>query len=74
MALIATPNQRDSGLDASLAVIAVLSNRTTAMYAQLLNQYDPAPPFDAGSPVTAPPDVLGSFSQIFGGGEAEWKR
>lgn len=59
-----------SGLDASLALIAVLSNRTNAMYAQLLNQYDPAPPFDAGSPVTAPPDVLGSFSQIFGGGEA----
>ena len=63
-----------SGLDASLAVIAVLSNRTNAMYAQLLNQYDPAPPFDAGSPVTAPPDVLGSFSQIFGGGEAELEK
>jgi cyclohexyl-isocyanide hydratase len=63
-----------SGLDASLAVIAVLSNSTNAMYAQLLNQYDPAPPFDAGSPVTAPPDVLGSFSQIFGGGEAELEK
>lgn len=63
-----------SGLDASLAVIAVLSNRTNAMYAQLLNQYDPAPPFHAGSPVTAPPDVLGSFSQIFGGGEAELEK
>jgi transcriptional regulator GlxA family with amidase domain len=63
-----------SGLDASLAVIAVLSNSTNAMYAQLLNQYDPAPPFDAGSPVTAPPDVLGSFSQIFGGGEAQLEK
>lgn len=63
-----------SGLDASLAVISVLSNRTNAMYAQLLNQYDPNPPFDAGSPLTAPPDVLGSFSQIFGGGEAQLEK
>lgn len=63
-----------SGLDASLAVISVLSNRTNAMYAQLLNQYDPEPPFDAGSPLTAPPDVLGSFSQIFGGGEAQLEK
>ena len=63
-----------SGLDASLAVISVLSNSTNAMYAQLLNQYDPSPPFDAGSPLTAPPDVLGSFSQIFGGGEAQLEK
>lgn len=60
-----------SGLDESLAAIAVFSNSTTAMYAQLLNQYDPDPPFDAGSPVTASPEVLGSFLQIYGGGETQ---
>lgn len=60
-----------SGLDASLATIAVLSNSTNAMYAQLLNQYAPQPPFDAGTPTTAPPEILGSFSRIFGAGTAE---
>jgi transcriptional regulator GlxA family with amidase domain len=60
-----------SGLDESLAVIAILSNSTTAMYAQLLNQYAPNPPFHAGTPLTASPEVLGSFEQIFGGGATE---
>jgi len=60
-----------SGLDASLATIAVLSNSTNAMYAQLLNQYAPRPPFDAGTPVTAPPEILGSFLRIFGPGTTQ---
>lgn len=59
-----------SGLDASLAVIAAISDSTSAMHAQLLNQYAPDPPFNSGSPVTAPPDVLASFFQIFGEGAA----
>lgn len=63
-----------SGLDASLATIAVLSNSTTAMYAQLLNQYAPQPPFNAGTPVTAPPEVLGSFSRLFGAGETKLEK
>lgn len=60
-----------SGLDASLATIAVLSNSTNAMYAQLLNQYAPEPPFDAGTPLTASPEILGTFSLIFGEGETQ---
>lgn len=49
-----------SGLDASLAVIAVLSGSAYAMQAQLINQYAPDPPFNAGSPLTASPEVLGN--------------
>ena len=57
-----------SGLDASLALIATIASSTAAMHAQLLNQYAPDPPFRCGSPLTAPPDVLGSFFQNFGDG------
>ncbi|BCU78461.1 DJ-1/PfpI family protein [Luteolibacter sp. LG18] len=57
-----------SGLDASLAVIAAISDSTSAMQAQLLNQYAPDPPYNAGTPLTAPPDVLASFFQHFGEG------
>jgi transcriptional regulator GlxA family with amidase domain len=63
-----------SGLDASLATIAVLSNSTNAMYAQLLNQYAPRPPFDAGTPIAASPDIMGKFSQIFGDGETQLEK
>jgi cyclohexyl-isocyanide hydratase len=68
-----SPDDSVGGLnrDAALATIAVVSNSTNAMYAQLLNQYAPQPPFDAGTPMTAPPEILGSFSRIFGGGTAE---
>ncbi|MFD0894914.1 DJ-1/PfpI family protein [Luteolibacter ambystomatis] len=59
-----------SGLDASLAVIAAISSSTDAMHAQLLNQYAPDPPYNAGSPLTAPPDILASFFQQFGEGAA----
>ncbi len=58
-----------SGLDAALATIAILSNSTNAQQAQLLNQYAPDPPFPSGTPLTAPPDVLGEFYQNFGGSE-----
>jgi len=57
-----------SGLDASLAAIAVFSNASTAMQAQLMNQYAPDPPFNSGTPLTAAPDVLGAFFQTFGEG------
>jgi transcriptional regulator GlxA family with amidase domain len=60
-----------SGLDASLAVIAAISNGTHAMYAQLINQYAPDPPYNAGTPTTTPPEVLGPFYQIYGDGAAE---
>ncbi len=50
-----------SGLDEALAVIAMLLNNDAAQQAQLLNQYAPDPPFNSGTPVTAPPKVLKEF-------------
>ena len=59
-----------SGLDASLATIAVLTNSANAMSAQLINQYAPDPPYNAGSPLTASPEILGAVSNYLGEGAA----
>ncbi len=42
-----------AGLDFGLALVAELSDPTFARKVQLLAEYDPAPPFDAGSPSKA---------------------
>ena len=47
-----------SGIDMALAVVAWLVDETAAMAAQLEIEYDPQPPFDAGSLVKAAPEVL----------------
>jgi cyclohexyl-isocyanide hydratase len=43
-----------AGIDLGLAVVAELRDRETAEKIQLMMEYDPAPPFRAGSPRTAP--------------------
>lgn len=43
-----------SGIDMALALVARLKDRTTAEAIQLAIEYDPQPPFDAGSPAKAP--------------------
>ena len=47
-----------AGIDLALAVAAGLSSDETAMTIQLGIEYDPKPPFDAGSPMTAPPAIV----------------
>jgi transcriptional regulator GlxA family with amidase domain len=47
-----------AGIDFGLALAAELSDAATAQSIQLALEYAPAPPFDAGSPETAPADVL----------------
>jgi cyclohexyl-isocyanide hydratase len=47
-----------AGIDFSLTLASILSNQTTAEAIQLLLEYNPAPPFNSGSPDTAPPEVL----------------
>lgn len=47
-----------AGIDLALAVAAGLSDDATAMGIQLGIEYDPKPPFDAGSPSTAPPEIV----------------
>ena len=47
-----------AGIDFALTVVAELVDPETAQAIQLQIEYAPAPPFDAGSPETAPPAIL----------------
>jgi transcriptional regulator GlxA family with amidase domain len=47
-----------AGIDFALSVVAELAGPETAQAIQLQIEYAPAPPFDAGSPETAPPEIL----------------
>jgi cyclohexyl-isocyanide hydratase len=47
-----------SGIDFALAVAARLEGEEVARQIQLQIEYDPEPPFNAGSPKTAPADTL----------------
>jgi cyclohexyl-isocyanide hydratase len=57
-----------SGIDFALVVVADLMGADVAQEMQLLLEYDPEPPYQTGSPRTAPPalvaatrDKIGSF-------------
>jgi cyclohexyl-isocyanide hydratase len=52
-----------AGIDFALAVVAELRDAETAQAIQLQIEYAPAPPFDAGSPETAPPAILARVSE-----------
>ena len=47
-----------AGIDFGLTMVAELLGETQAQAIQLQHEYAPAPPFDAGTPETAPPEVL----------------
>jgi cyclohexyl-isocyanide hydratase len=47
-----------AGIDFALTLVSLLTDRKTAEAIQLRLEYNPAPPFNAGSPDTAPPEVL----------------
>jgi len=47
-----------AGIDFALSVVAELAGPEVAQAIQLQIEYAPAPPFDAGSPETAPPAIL----------------
>ena len=47
-----------AGIDFALTLVSILADRQTAEAIQLRLEYNPAPPCDAGSPDTAPPEVL----------------
>jgi cyclohexyl-isocyanide hydratase len=47
-----------AGIDFALTLVSHLVDRKTAEAIQLRLEYNPAPPFNAGSPDTAPSDVL----------------
>ncbi len=47
-----------AGIDMALALAARIAGDDVAQAIQLGIEYDPHPPFDAGSPDTAPPDIV----------------
>ena len=47
-----------SGIDMALTLLDRLYGQSMAQTIQLAIEYDPAPPYDAGSPATAPPEVV----------------
>jgi cyclohexyl-isocyanide hydratase len=47
-----------AGIDFALTLVSILADRQTAEAIQLRLEYNPAPPFNAGSPDTAPPEIL----------------
>jgi cyclohexyl-isocyanide hydratase len=52
-----------AGIDFALTLVSLLVDRRTAELIQLRLEYNPAPPFNAGSPDTAPPEVLASMRE-----------
>jgi cyclohexyl-isocyanide hydratase len=54
-----------AGIDGALMVAALLRGDAAAQSIQLDIQYAPEPPFAAGSPTTAPPDVLAEVKGRF---------
>lgn len=63
-----------AGIDFALTLVAELVGRTAAETIQLRLEYNPAPPFDAGSPDTAPEPVLAAMRErIREGGMARFK-
>lgn len=54
-----------AGIDFGLTMVAALRDDTYAKAVQLLAEYDPAPPFDAGSPAKAPAETTELITAMF---------
>lgn len=53
-----------AGIDFGLSVLARLRGEPVARTTQLMLEYDPAPPFDAGSPNSASPEIVGAVNSL----------
>jgi cyclohexyl-isocyanide hydratase len=47
-----------AGIDFALTLVSIMVDRQTAEAIQLRLEYNPAPPFNSGSPDTAPPEIV----------------
>lgn len=56
-----------AGIDFALRVVSEVAGETTAQSIQLAIEYDPHPPFNAGSPDTAPSEVTEAARARYGG-------
>lgn len=54
-----------AGIDMGLVLVAELAGEDTAKAIQLAIEYDPRPPFDAGSPSKVSPEILETLMKIF---------
>jgi cyclohexyl-isocyanide hydratase len=52
-----------AGIDFGLTMVAELLGETQAQVIQLGHEYAPAPPFQAGTPETAPPAVIAAATE-----------
>lgn len=52
-----------AGIDFALTLVSILKDRAAAQMIQLRLEYNPAPPFDAGSPDTAPKEIVAAMKE-----------
>jgi cyclohexyl-isocyanide hydratase len=52
-----------AGIDFALTLVSMLLDRKAAEAIQLRLEYNPAPPFNSGSPETAPPELVAMFKE-----------
>jgi cyclohexyl-isocyanide hydratase len=52
-----------AGIDFALTLVSLMVDRPTAEAIQLRLEYNPAPPFNAGSPDTAPAEILARMKE-----------
>ena len=52
-----------AGIDFALTLIALIRGEAHARFVQLSLEYDPAPPFDAGSPERAGPELVAAYDR-----------
>ncbi len=57
-----------AGIDFALTLVSILIDRPTAEAIQLRLEYNPAPPFNSGSPDTAPPEILARLQRRIAAG------
>ncbi len=63
-----------AGIDFALALTAAIRGEDHARLVQLSLEYDPAPPFDAGSPARAGADILARYQAMTGNFRADSDR
>jgi transcriptional regulator GlxA family with amidase domain len=54
-----------AGIDMALRLAALVAGESVAQTIQLMIEYDPAPPFRAGSPATAPAEAMDRAMRLF---------
>jgi cyclohexyl-isocyanide hydratase len=58
-----------AGIDFALTLVSLMVDRQTAEMIQLRLEYNPAPPFNSGSPDTAPPEILALIKERIAPGQ-----